>query len=310
MKLLSEDEFLQRALQVPLQPLQWELAKAKGVEVIMRRDDLIDDALSGNKFYKLFYNLHHAQRLDCEQLLSFGGAYSNHLYALAAAGWRYGFKTIGVVRGERPRVLSPTLTDAEAWGMQLCFVARADYLEPDALLEKLRCQYGEFFAVPEGGANNFGVQGAQVIGQAIRHQLKSDYTSVCLACGTGNTLAGVTAGLADSDRTAIGFSVLKGEGNLGASIRNQQRLGFAKTSDGWRLVSGYHAGGYAKKLPLNLREFNRQFEREMQLQLDPVYTLKMCWGVAQLLQQDYWLPGSRLVLIHTGGLQGRRGFRY
>ena len=310
MKLLSEDEFLQRAAQVPLHTLQWELAKAKDVEVVMRRDDLVDDALSGNKFYKLFYNLRHAQMLGCGRVLSFGGAYSNHLYALAAAGWRYGFKTIGVVRGERPRVLSATLMDAQSWGMELCFVSRADYLAPAVLLEKLHCRYGEFFAIPEGGANNFGIQGAQVIGRAIRQQLRSDYTSVCLACGTGNTLAGVAAGLADSDRPAIGFSVLKGEGNLGAAIRHQQRSAFTQATDGWRLISGYHAGGYAKKLPFNLQDFNRQFERETQLQLDPVYTLKMCWGVAQLLQQNYWSPGSRLVLIHTGGLQGRRGFRY
>ncbi len=312
--LISEDEFLSRAQQVPLQHLQWNLAKQKGIDVLVRRDDLIDTHVSGNKFYKLFYNLRAAQALGHSQLLSFGGAYSNHLYALAAAANTYGFKAIGVVRGERPKQLSATLLDAEAWGMQLHFVSRADYREKcsDELMLEVKARYGDFFEIPEGGANAYGVMGTKALGAAIYQQVKSDYTAVCVAAGTANTLAGVAVGLAQDNSlqragSVLGFSVLKGEGQLGAGLINHQKSLGCEAAN-WRLISGYHGGGYAKKLPNDLRQFLFEFERETKLILDPVYTLKMCWGVAQLLAQNYWPRGSRLILVHTGGLQGRRGF--
>lgn len=308
--LLSEDEFLQIALKVPLQTIEWQLAANKGVEVMVRRDDIVDADLSGNKFYKLFYNLLAAKEQGYTQILSFGGAYSNHIHALAAAGYRFGIKTVGVIRGERPKTLSPCLQDAEAWGMKLHFISRSDYSvgitpELDGDLHRL---YGDFYSIPEGGANLLGVKGTQKLGWALSQQLSSGYTHVCVACGTGNTLAGIAAGLAGNDDcTAIGFSVLKGAGDLGKSIKNQHQT--MKHADGnWRLISGFHGGGYAKKLPLTLQQFYASFEAETKLILDPVYTLKMCWGVAQLIEQHYWPRGSRLVLVHTGGLQGRRGF--
>jgi 1-aminocyclopropane-1-carboxylate deaminase len=313
--LISEDEFLSKVQQVPLQNMNWDLAKRKDVEVLIRREDLIDSNLSGNKFYKLFYNLQAAQKSGCNQLLSFGGAYSNHIYALAAAAKRYGFKSIGVIRGERPAQLSATLQDAENFGMQLHFISRADYREKNSqeLLRQLSACYGEFFEIPEGGANAYGVIGTKALGAAIYQQVKSDYTSVCLACGTASTLAGVAAGLAHNTNlhnesgNVLGFSVLKGDGNLGAQIIEHQNEIGAETNN-WRLISGYHCGGYAKKSPHHLRQFMTEFEGQAKLQLDPVYTVKMCWGVAQLLAQNYWPRGSRLILLHTGGLQGRRGF--
>ncbi len=334
---MSEDEFLQRAMNVPMEPLAWDLAKQKGVDIVVRRDDLIDESLSGNKFYKLFYSLQQARKDGHRQLLSFGGAYSNHLYALAAAGRKFAFKTVGVIRGERPKYLSPTLQDAERWGMQLHFVSRADYaqhtrqndVDSQALHENLLKKYGDFYSLPEGGASCMGLLGASAIGWAIEQRYNTDFTGVCLACGTGNTLAGIAAvigkstesgpkkspasemvgvDLAASHAKVIGFSVLKGEGDLGNRIVTQQRQ-LSVESSHWRLVSGYHGGGYAKKLPRTIQDFSIAFERETALRLDPVYTLKMCWGVAQLLSLDYWPRGSRLILIHTGGLQGRRGFK-
>lgn len=314
-ELISEDVFLNKVQKIPLQNLEWNLAKQKGVEVFIRRDDLIDNHLSGNKFYKLFYNLHAAQQLGFKQLLSFGGAYSNHIYALAVAAKRYGFKAIGVIRGERPKQLSPTLQDAENWGMQLHFVSRVDYREKNAeeFLQHLTARYGDFFEIPEGGANSYGVKGASALGAAIYQQVKSDYTSVCLACGTASTLAGIAVGLVLNTSSlneagkVLGFSALKGDGDLGAQIiKHQHEIGVE--TNNWRLISGYHGGGYAKKLPGYLHKFMTEFEHESKLQLDPVYTVKMCWGIAQLLAQNYWPRGSRLILVHTGGVQGRRGF--
>jgi 1-aminocyclopropane-1-carboxylate deaminase len=296
----------------------WSLAKQKGVDVLIRRDDLIDKHLSGNKFYKLFYNFHAAKDGGHTQILSFGGAYSNHIYALAAAAKIVGFKAIGVIRGERPKQLSPTLKDAEAWGMKLHFVSRAQYRERAflELLEDLKKQYGDFFEIPEGGANYYGIKGTKVLGEAIYQQVKCEYTSVCLASGTANTLAGVAAGLgqkADESLAGavLGFSVLKESRDIESSVGHQiimHQKAINSDAANWRLISGLHGGGYAKKLPANLHQFMLGFEREFKLQLDPVYTVKMCWGVQQLLVQNYWPRGSRLILVHTGGLQGRRGF--
>jgi 1-aminocyclopropane-1-carboxylate deaminase len=313
-QLLSEDEFLTRVHNIRLEEISWSLAQKKGIKIFFRRDDLIDAHLSGNKFYKLFYNLHTAKNLGQQQILTFGGAYSNHIYATAMAAKLYGFKAIGVIRGERPKVLSATLLDAESAGMKLHFASRLEYRDKSSfdLSEQLKQLYGDFFEVPEGGANACGALGTKVIGSALRQELKADYTSICLAVGTGNTLAGISAGLAQtgeasSEANVVGFSVLKGEGDLSEQILNHQHT-INMTTGNWRLISGYHCGGYAKKLPAYLMSFMHEFERNTNIQLDPVYTVKMCWGVAQLMAQDYWPRGSRIILIHTGGLQGRRGF--
>lgn len=315
----SVDELQRRALQIPFQEVPWSLLNQLGISLLVRRDDLIDRYQSGNKLYKLFYNLEAAKRAGCRQVLSFGGAYSNHLYALAAAGYESGISTIGVVRGERPVRLSPTLQDAEAWGMRLWFVSRDVYNHKtdEVFLAGLRETFGDFHAIPEGGNNTLGAQGARVIGWAVEQELQGDYTCVCVPCGTGTTLAGIAAGLPKT-KLALGFSVLKGEGSLGATIAGVYRdcLGPAadasSTEEGhpanWRLITGYHAGGYARKLPASLQKFWALFEAETGLLLDPVYSLKMFWGIANLATQGYWPKGARIVVAHTGGLQGRRGF--
>ncbi len=313
--LLSEDEFLTRAHKIRLEEVSWSFAQKKGIRIFFRRDDLIDDYLSGNKFYKLFYNLHAAKKLGYQQLLTYGGAYSNHIYATAMAAKLYGFQSIGVIRGERPKVLSATLLDAESAGMKLHFVPRSEYRNKSSLEvgEQLKGLHGDFFEIPEGGANVYGTMGTQIIGSALSQELKADYTSICVAVGTGNTLAGISAGLGQAEGFAasanvVGFSVLKGSGDLSEQILHHQHTLNVATGN-WRLISGYHCGGYAKKLPAYLNGFMHELERSINIQLDPVYTVKMCWGVEQLMALDYWPRGSRIILIHTGGLQGRRGFR-
>ena len=306
----SADDLCDIARKVPLQQLEHKILTDAGIELLVRRDDLVDAELSGNKFYKLFFNLRAAREQGFNTLLSFGGAYSNHLHALAAAGNRYGFNTLGVVRGERPSHLSPTLRDAVAWGMQLVFVSRKDYQrksEPE-LIAELQSRYGDFYLIPEGGANVTGARGMQALGRILEHQLKGDYTAVCMASGTGTSLAGLAAGI-DREKPAIGFSVLKGEGGLGDSIsRTYRQLCDSHGADNWRLMSGFHAGGYGKKHPEYLSQFWQEFERTSGIPLDPIYTLKLFWGIYSLAQQGYWPRGSRIVALHSGGLQGRRGF--
>lgn len=305
------DASLRRAaLAVPIEPLHWPAMAARGIEVLVRREDLVDQRLSGNKFYKLFYNLQAARAGGYQRLLSWGGAYSNHLHALAAAGRQFGFDTIGVVRGERPKRLSPTLVDAQAWGMRLHFVPRSVYAnKTEAQMNELRARFGDFYSLPEGGANQLGSLGTQVMGWALEQQLQGDYCQVCLPCGTGSTLAGVSSGL-PAKKTALGFSVLKGAGDLGADIARAERAvkSVGQPAGSWRLLSGFHGGGYGRKLPQKLKTFWHNFEVESGLLLDPVYTLKMFWGMEQLAHSGYWPRTTRLVAIHTGGLQGRRGF--
>lgn len=308
----DEESLYQRAVQVPIETLPWKALQKFGIELLVRRDDRIDSELGGNKFYKLFFNMQAARKAGLTQVASFGGAYSNHLHALAAAGRRYGLKTIGLVRGERPALLSATLRDAEAWGMRLCFLPRNVYCAQlsESLTDLLRKEYGDFYLIPEGGANLAGSCGAKIIGRAIEQQLQGSYQQVCLPCGTGTTLAGVAAGI-PMNKTAVGFSVLKGVGNLGSDIAGSYRaLREATAADdvNWRLISGFHCGGYGRKISADLLKFWREFELETGLLLDPVYTLKMFWGIACLARQGYWPGNTRLVAIHTGGLQGRRGF--
>ncbi len=319
----SDDDFFKLACAVPLQVATTPALRAAGVELVIRRDDLVDVSLSGNKAYKLFYNLRAARETGFSRVLSFGGAYSNHLHALAMAGAKFGFNTLGVVRGERPRLLSPTLRDAQNAGMELVFISREAYQRKsfNEFLADWRRQYGDFYLIPEGGAGVLGASGMSLSGRALEEQLKGDYTSACIACGTGTSLAGLAAGLVAAgrhDKLALGFSVLKGDGDLGMGIAETYRQlcvtqGLYRSHESfpaanWRLISGFHCGGYGKKHPPNLFAFWRLFEQETGIPLDPVYTLKMIWGIHCLAEMGYWSRGSRIVAIHSGGLQGRRGF--
>ena len=246
--------------------------------------------------------------------MSFGGAWSNHIHALAAAGQRFGFETIGLIRGEMHQQLNPCLADAKAWGMELHYLTREEYglrYAPDFQADL--AQRYDAMVIPEGGANLAGAAGMQALGKWLTQNAEQQFTGICLASGTGTGLAGLAAGV-DQSVPVYGFSVLKGDGDLAANVRayyrqlNTQSVN-KNLPENWRLISGFHAGGYAKKHPQWLRKFWQEFEQQTSVLLDPVYTLKLFWGIANLAQQGFWPRGSRLLAIHTGGLQGRRGFQ-
>lgn len=308
---MSYSDFLQKAEAVPLQKIHLPVFKNSGVEVIIRRDDLLDAEISGNKFYKLFFNLETMKRNGYSRLLTFGGAFSNHIHATAAAGKRYGIETIGVIRGEKIPELNPCLQDATDWGMQLEYLSRDQYkLRYDPDFQNELSNNFNAWVVPEGGANLDGAKGMQISGRAIKKQLGDEFTAVCLACGTGTSLAGVAAGVSENV-PVYGFSVLKGQGDMALNVRRYFRaLKNDKSPENWRLINGFHAGGYAKKLPLYLQQFWFEFEKETGILLDPIYTLKLMWGIVCLVKQGFWKKGSRIVVIHSGGLQGRRGFEF
>lgn len=270
------------------------------------------DRPGGNKFYKLKYNLIAARKAGLSTLLSFGGAWSNHLHALAQVGADEGFRTIGIVRGERPKKLSATLEDVQKWGMQLVFITRQQYRQKDSpefnawLIE----QFGEFYLLPEGGTNDLAVAGCVEIISSFEAE---DYDLICLSVGTGGTLAGIAKALG-SQGSVLGFSVLKGAKDLDEKVASLLGTKLEETADrNWSINHEFHCGGYAR-CPAYLKEFILQLENEYEIRLDPVYTGKMLYGISRLLE-DGVLNTNRekelkIIAIHTGGLQGRRGYDF
>ena len=273
------------------------------VGLYILREDLIHPIVSGNKWRKLKYNLLAARESGESTLLSFGGAYSNHIHALATAAKEYGLKSIGIIRGEEHLPLNPTLTDAKAMGMELHYMDRTLYRLKDSLkvFESLKQQFGKFYLLPEGGTNELAIKGAAEIVENI----ENDYDYFCLACGTGGTTTGIICGL-NGKGEVIGFSVLKGVFHQ-QEIKNWlEKIDQGKLNN-WQLNSDYHFGGYAKHNE-QLISFINMFSAKYKIQLDPIYTGKMLYGVYDMIKQGKFPEKARILAIHTGGLQGIKGF--
>ena len=299
----------------PIERVAWRPLDDLGVHFYVKREDLLDQQISGNKLYKLIGHLRLAREQGARVLLSFGGYYSNHLHALAAVGHRLGLATVGVIRGERPVNLNPMLMDCIANGMQLEFISRVQYREKTngPFLAELRARFGEVYIIPEGGAGEPGLVGCQALGEYIASRFAEQSLSVCVPCGTGTTLTGLlagSAGLGSSSHAYEGISVLKprpDDQRLEVDVESGLLAHNIGDTVKWRVHYGFHAGGYAK-FPAELFEFMVAFELETSIPLDPVYTVKMMWAIQQLAQQGRWREGDHVLALHTGGLQGRRGF--
>jgi len=271
----------------------------KDVELTMKREDKIHLHISGNKFRKLKYNLIAAKQQNFDTLLTFGGAFSNHIAATAAAGMEFGFKTIGIIRGEElaGKILyNPTLIFAQQCGMQFKFVSRESYrrkTEPEFLSE-LENEFGDFYGLPEGGTNDLAIKGCQEI--LIEEDRIFDY--VCTPVGTGGTISGLINS-SGTNQKVIGFSALKGN-----FLYEEIKLLTLKAN--WELITEYHFGGYGK-INSELITFINQFREETGIPLDPVYTGKMLFGIVDLIGNGYFKKGSSILAIHTGGLQGISG---
>ncbi|WP_413172729.1 1-aminocyclopropane-1-carboxylate deaminase/D-cysteine desulfhydrase [Anabaena azotica] len=292
----------------PIQRINSQIADSVGVELYVLRLDLMHPQVNGNKWFKLKYNLLSAKEKKVSTILTFGGAYSNHIFATAAAGNIFGFRTIGVIRGEETFPLNGTLSFAVEQGMQLLYCDRTTYRQRHTiqLQQDLKQRFGEVFIIPEGGCNLNGMRGCTEIMQNLEL-----FDTICLACGTATTLAGIALSL-HLKQKIIGFPVLKGGEFLAADI--DSLINNYLTSDlpapvnypaSWQLVCDYHFGGYAK-VNQELIMFCQNFTQEHGIPLDYVYTGKMFYGVMDLLKQGFFQPG-RLLLIHTGGLQGNIG---
>jgi 1-aminocyclopropane-1-carboxylate deaminase len=288
----------------PVQKIEDQILSQKGIEFYIKRDELIHPEVQGNKYRKLKCNLQEARKQKKESLLTFGGAYSNHIYATAAAAKFFGFKSIGIIRGEMSPNLSPTLQFARQHGMELHFVSRGDYpgFSASGNLPELYKRFGDFYFIPEGGTNTHALKGiAEII-----DELNISFDFICTACGTGGTVAGLLSGLKGKAHV-IGFSSLKGEDKLTDGIRalNRQYDGFVFNN--FTLNFDYHFGGYARVKP-ELIEFIKDFHVKNNIQLEPVYTGKMFFGLFDMIVKNKFKPGSRIIALHTGGLQGLNGF--
>ena len=295
----------------PLQQLQSPFLEQANVLLYVKRDDLIHPQFGGNKWRKLKYNLINARENQFDTLLTFGGAWSNHIYATAAAGKHFGFKTIGIIRGEQHSPLNATLSFAKACGMQLHYITRAEYRQKNEALfiQKLTQKFGNVYILPEGGSNALAIKGCKEIVNEISQQLDRPFDTICCASGTGATLAGLISAIkpapAKHQPLAIGFSALKGGHFLNDEVK--AFLQDKKVHANWRIESSFHFGGYAK-INDELIHFMQEFQPQYGFALDAVYTGKMFYGLFNLIQNKTFKRGTTIITLHSGGLQGNAGY--
>ncbi|MCB9195649.1 MAG: 1-aminocyclopropane-1-carboxylate deaminase/D-cysteine desulfhydrase [Flavobacteriales bacterium] len=286
----------------PIQRLNLDQTDTQKVELWVKRDDLIHDELSGNKYRKLKYNLEELISKNIKKVITFGGAHSNHIIATAYLCNQLGIKSSALIRGERTDTPSPTLKKASQLGMHLEYISREEYRLRNVpiFLSSLQESNPDAFIIPEGGANELGVKGCEEIIVECQKEVNFDYITV--DCGTGATLAGMVRQLKHHQR-AIGIQVLKGHD----FITNEVKRLNGEIFSNFEVWTNYHFGGYAK-YKSELIEFMRSFYIQTGIKLDPVYTGKQFFAVFDQIKKGYFPEGSKIVLIHTGGLQGLEGF--
>lgn len=279
------------------------LLKEKQIQLFIKRDELIHPVIQGNKWRKLKYNLIEARNTQKNTLLSFGGAYSNHLHALAAAGKHFNFETIGIIRGEQHTPPNPCIQDMIDWGMQLKYITRIEYKNKTHadFIDKLRQQFGEFYLIPEGGNNSEGKKGCA----ELLSELEEDYDFICSEVGSGTMLSALILNNKQPETRFIGFAVMKNpqlDNEIKANLNDQH-----STTTHWGINHQYHFGGFAKTTT-ELNQFIISFKEDYDIQLEPVYSGKMLYGILDLIKQDFFKRGSRILAVHGGGLQGIRGY--
>ena len=281
------------------QKIHLPILEEKGITLNIKREDLIHPLISGNKYRKLKYNILTAKTAKEDTLLTFGGAYSNHIAATAYAGKQEGLRTIGVIRGEELKdkwQKNTTLLLARTHGMQFKFVSREAYRNKDTseFKTQLKKEFGRFYMLPEGGTNGLAVEGCQ----EIMTPADAQFHVITSAVGTGGTIAGII-NASNNKQRIIGFPALKGD------FLQEDICKFANKKN-WELQNKYHFGGYGKVSPI-LIQFINDFKKQTNIPLDPIYTGKMLYGVIQMITEDCFKSGTKILAIHTGGLQGIAG---
>ncbi len=284
--------------QTPIQEIESPFLTEAGVRLLVKREDLNHPGVSGNKWWKLKYNLEQASKEGQDTLLTFGGAYSNHLYAVAAAASALGMKSIGIVRGEETLPLNSTLRFVKTRGMEIHYVSRQAYREKQNanFLHELQEKFGRFYMLPEGGTNALAVKGCLEFSMQLVEE--TEFDTLCLPVGTGGTMAGMVAGLKQHQQ-AIGISVLK----HGEFLNEEVKRWLTADASNWRIETGFDFGGYAKS-NRELLDFIRMTQEQHNLPLDQVYTAKTLFGIYELIRAGKIRRSSVVMMLHTGGLQG------
>ena len=283
-------------MKIKTKEISHSLLKEKEIELFVKRIDLVSPFVSGNKYYKLKYNLLEAKKQNTDTILTFGGAYSNHIAATAFAANKKGFKSIGIIRGEETLPFNDTLSFAKENSMELHYVSREEYRQKhtEGFINKLKDRFTDFYLIPEGGTNNLAIKGTQEI-----LDVNDTQHFICTAIGTGGTISGIINSSSDNQKV-LGFPAIKGSEDLEKDIRswtNKQNC---------KLITDYHFGGYAKISEM-LIQFILDFYDKNNIPLDAIYTGKMMFGIFDLIKKDYFPKGSSILAIHTGGLQGNKG---
>ncbi|MFD0765225.1 1-aminocyclopropane-1-carboxylate deaminase/D-cysteine desulfhydrase [Mucilaginibacter lutimaris] len=284
----------------PVQPIQNELFAAKGLQVFIKRDDLIHPIISGNKWRKLKYVLQQAQAQKKTHLITFGGAYSNHLLATAAAAAKFGFKASGIVRGEE--VENDTLFLCKLHGMQLIFTDRESYRDKESLFQKFFGDDGQAFFIDEGGASAEGAKGVS----ELVDELPQTYNHIFCACGTGTTAAGIINGLT-KHQLPTQFNAIPVLKN--GDFMRQEINRFLTAPASYNLYTNYDFGGYGKTTT-ELITFIKQFVAQTGILIEPIYTGKMLYAIYDLAAKDHFTPGSKILAIHSGGIWGLLGMKH
>ncbi len=285
--------------QAPLVKISDPLLEKSKLSLYIKREDLIHPYIFGNKWYKLKYNLIEAEKQNKKTLLTFGGAYSNHIFAVAAAGSIFGFKTIGIIRGEEHLPFNPVLNFAKKRNMLINYVSRTDYRNrtDEDFISKLHKVYGNFYLLPEGGTNEFAVKGCAEIPSTIN----IDYEYICTACGTGGTIAGLIAGVSPGTKV-LGFPVLKGASFL--KKKTEELLSEFNSSQSWNyeMFLDYHFGGYARS-DSTLLTFLEDFYMKNNFMADSIYFGKMLFGIYDLIGKGYFNMNKTIIAINSAPVE-------
>tara|TARA_B100001287_G_scaffold271597_1_gene272117 strand:- start:355 stop:1242 length:888 start_codon:yes stop_codon:yes gene_type:complete len=282
-------------MKIKTEKISLPLLNLKEIELFVKRIDLLDPLISGNKFYKLKYNMLEAIRQKKKYILTFGGAYSNHIASTAFAANKFGFKSIGIIRGEMSHNLNYTLRFAKENGMKIHYISREQYRKKHTVsfLNELKDNYKSFYLIPEGGANSLAIKGTEEILDKENH----DY--ICCPVGTGGTISGIINS-SQSHMKILGFPAMKGNNDLSTNIESWTN------EKNWCIINNYHFGGYAK-ITKELIDFTMDFNFNQKIPLDVIYTSKMMYGIIDLIKKDYFPRSSSILAIHTGGIQGNIG---
>lgn len=286
----------------PIQTLKLDILAKAQVSLDVKKEYEIHPEFGGNKWRKLKYNLKYAILHNYAGIITFGGAFSNHLHATAAACKAIGIPSVGYVRGEID-TNNPTLIWCKEKGMVLKSIRRNKYREKDSegFLTELRTQFPNHYVIPEGGTNTLAIKGVAELSAEIE---SDDYDLICVSGGTGGTATGIIRGITDKGPEVLVFSALKGDFLKGEITKWLEGEKYP-----WQLITNYHFGGYARVTP-ELQEFITNFEEKTQIPLDPVYNSKMFFGILDMVSKGDIKKGSRILAIHTGGLQGKEGYPY